>query len=154
MSSPALKRKAGEIATATAETITAAASSKKPKVNASITSFFAASQSSTTKVTTAGTGNETDTANDSPTTAPTSNTVTSSGSVPTSTFDRAKWAAQLSPEVRDLLALEIAHLEDGWLAALKEEIVSEGFLGLKRFLRSEKQAGKTVYPPEDEIYSW
>lgn len=140
MSSPALKRKAGDIATAAAETITTAASSKKPKVNANITSFFAASPSSTAKVTT--------------TTASTSNTATSSDPVPTSTFDRAKWAAQLSPEVRELLALEIAHLEDGWLAALKEEIVSEGFLGLKRFLRSEKQAGKTIYPPEDEIYSW
>lgn len=131
MAVPPLKRKAGELATAAAETV--AATAKKPKVNASITSFFAAPKSSA---------------------AATSTTSDSTDVPPVSTFDREKWVSQLSKEVRELLAVEIAHLEDGWLSALKEEIVTEGFLELKRFLRREKDSGKTVYPPEAEIYSW
>lgn len=62
--------------------------------------------------------------------------------------------ASLTPEQKDLLQLEIQTLDDSWLARLKDEVTSPEFLSLKRFLLKEKQSGATIFPPEDEIYSW
>lgn len=81
----------------------------------------------------------------------------SSSSTPSSPvlkFDKQKWVSKLSDEQRSLLSLEINTMHDSWLGALKEELVTPDFLSLKRFLQSEKEQGKRVYPPEGDIYSW
>lgn len=66
-------------------------------------------------------------------------------------FDKQNWVSTLTPEQKKLLALEIETMHDSWLGVLKDELVSDGFLSLKRFLASETA---TVYPPRNEIYSW
>jgi uracil-DNA glycosylase len=69
-------------------------------------------------------------------------------------FDKAKWVAKLSPEHKTLLKLEINTLDESWLVHLKDEVVTPAFLDLKRFLKSEIDSGKKVFPPLEEIYSW
>ncbi|KAK4140297.1 uracil-DNA glycosylase-like protein [Dichotomopilus funicola] len=69
-------------------------------------------------------------------------------------FDKNKWAATLDPEQRKLLQLEIDTLHESWLALLRDELVSKEFLDLKRFLARELGAGKTVFPPMEDVYSW
>jgi uracil-DNA glycosylase len=69
-------------------------------------------------------------------------------------FDKAKWAASLTPEQRQLLQLEIDTLHESWLALLKDELVTKEFLELKKFLDRETAAGKKVFPPKEDIYSW
>ncbi|KAH8906028.1 uracil-DNA glycosylase [Coniochaeta sp. PMI_546] len=109
---------------------------KKPKQQGSITSFFGAP-----KVASA-------VANSSASTS-------ASGPEPAGTkFDKAKWVASLTAEQRDLLKLEIDTLHDSWLALLKDEIVTKEFLELKRFLEREHSAGKKVFPPKEDVYSW
>ena len=44
-------------------------------------------------------------------------------------------------------------MEPGWKKALKDEFSKDYFLRLREFLRSEKQAGKTLYPPGSKIFS-
>lgn len=73
---------------------------------------------------------------------------------PISKFDKKKWVAKLSDEHKSLLRLEIDTMHDSWLGALKEDLTTPDFLSLKRFLQSEKEKGKTIYPPEQDIYSW
>ncbi|EKV11162.1 Uracil-DNA glycosylase [Penicillium digitatum] len=85
-----------------------------------------------------------------------SNKATST-STPTSrpsSFIKAKWAATLTPEQRELLQLEIDTLDESWLAHLKDEVVSTEFLNLKRFLKKEKDSNVKVFPPEEDVYSW
>ena len=53
-----------------------------------------------------------------------------------------------------MLALEIHSMHESWLAVLKDEIVSKEFLELKRFLKREREAGKTIFPPAEDVYSW
>ncbi|EAQ92822.1 hypothetical protein CHGG_01057 [Chaetomium globosum CBS 148.51] len=69
-------------------------------------------------------------------------------------FDKAKWAASITPEQRGLLKLEIDTLHESWFALLKEELLTKEFLELKKFLKREAAAGKTVFPPQEDIYSW
>lgn len=69
-------------------------------------------------------------------------------------FDKAKWVAGLTAEQRDLLQLEIDTLDESWLAQLKAELVTKEFLDLKRFLNKEASAGKKIFPPRQDIYSW
>ena len=69
-------------------------------------------------------------------------------------FDKAKWVEKLTPEQKDLLTLEIETLHESWLAQLKDEILSKEFLALKRFLKSEHDAGKKIFPPAPDVYSW
>jgi uracil-DNA glycosylase len=69
-------------------------------------------------------------------------------------FDKAKWVASLTDEQRDLLKLEIDTLHESWLALLKDEVVTKEFLELKRFLDREHNAGKKVFPPKEDVYSW
>lgn len=91
---------------------------------------------------------------------PSGGSVSSSSSSPlpksaaVSKFDKLKWISKLSDEQRSLLSLEINTMHDSWLGALKEELVTPDFLSLKRFLQGEKEKGKRVYPPEEDIYSW
>lgn len=67
-------------------------------------------------------------------------------------FDMQKWVDSLTEEQRDLLDLEIRHLNVTWLVFLHKTITKPYFLQLKRFLR--EQRGKTVFPPAENIYSW
>jgi uracil-DNA glycosylase len=127
-----LKRKAGDAPTSDA---------KKPRANASITSFFTAPKpapkaSGPASNKTAGPGEE------------------QSASLPVSKFNKEKWLATLNDEQKELLKLEIETLHESWLKELKEEILTKDFLELKRFLKREKEQGKKVFPPEADIYSW
>lgn len=119
-----LKRNASHLSTP-------AADAKKSKANASITSFFGVPKS--TKV------------------ADSKRAVSSSSN---SSFNKEKWVASLTPEQKELLQLEIDTLDESWLAQLKDEVVTPEFLALKRFLKKEKQSGATIFPPENDIYSW
>lgn len=67
-------------------------------------------------------------------------------------FDKQKWIDSLSPEVKELLQLEIDTLHITWLAALHKELTKPYFLKLKRFLKAQQH--KTVFPPKNQIYSW
>ena len=165
-----LKRKAGDIATSTA---------KKPKANATITSFFS-SPSSTAKPAAAAAAASTASStipSSSPATigddasqksTPSTTTVTTASiftsaaaapppaeaAAPLPKFDKAKWVEKLTPEQKDLLALEIASLDESWLSQLKDEIVTKDFLDLKRFLKKEHESGKKIFPPAADVYSW
>lgn len=130
-----LKRKAAEAI---------AADSKKPKANASITSFFKPPPSANPKIggvssTSKVTGNSTEVIAPAPAAVK---------------FDKQKWISGLSAEQKDLLKLEIDTLHESWLAQLKDEIASKQFLELKRFLKKEVDGGKKVFPPAEDVYSW
>ncbi|KAI9876504.1 MAG: uracil DNA glycosylase [Pleopsidium flavum] len=109
----------------------ASAEAKKPKANGSITSFFGAPK-------------------------PVSNTSSTSPAVPPPVvkFDKGKWLEKLTDEQKELLKLEIETLHESWLAHLKDEVVTKEFLDLKRFLKKEKEDGKTIFPPMEDVYSW
>ncbi len=153
-----LKRKAADIATSTA---------KKPKANASITSFFSspagpakpetAEASTVSSKTSSSPANAVDEGSHK-STAPIFNApsagASSTAGAPAPKFDKEKWIEKLTPEQKDLLALEIQSLDESWLAQLKDEVVSRDFLELKRFLKSEHEAGKKIFPPAADVYSW
>ncbi|KAJ1327528.1 uracil-DNA glycosylase [Microdochium nivale] len=107
---------------------------KKPKVNASITSFFGAPK--TVSSSTSG------------------KSAVSAAPEPTIKFDKEKWVAGLTPEQKKFLRLEIDTLDPSWLALLKDEITSKEFLELKKFLERETMAGKKIFPPREDVYSW
>ena len=104
---------------------------KKPKKDASLTSFFSAPKP-TSKASTNGTPAE----------------------PPTVKFDKEKWVAGLKPEQKSLLKLEIDTLDPSWLGYLKDDITSPGFLELKRFIQKEIDSGKKIFPPLEDVYSW
>ena len=106
---------------------------KKPKKDATLTSFFGAPKI----ISSSKTG----------TTAP-----EAQGSA--SKFDKDKWIAGLNAEQKDLLKLEIDTLDPTWLAHLKDDLVSPSFLNLKKFLKREIDSKQTVFPPLEEVYSW
>ncbi|KAL8924892.1 MAG: hypothetical protein Q9208_003775 [Pyrenodesmia sp. 3 TL-2023] len=132
-----LKRKAGDIATEAA---------KKPKANASITSFFKqpAAQPKSAGATTTQTSPLSSLTNPSPADPP----------IAAPAFDKEQWLEKLNAEQKDLLKLEIETLHESWLAHLKDELLTKDFLELKRFLKKEKESGKTIYPPMEDVYSW
>ncbi|KAK2762812.1 uracil DNA glycosylase [Arachnomyces sp. PD_36] len=99
---------------------------KKPKANGSISAFFKPPKSSQ--------GN--------------------SNAPPTVNFNKEKWVASLSPEKKELLQLEIDTLDESWLFHLKDEIVTNEFLNLKRFLQKEMSSNTKIFPPPEDIYSW
>lgn len=72
----------------------------------------------------------------------------------TSKFDKEKWVASLNDEQKKLLKLEIDTLDPSWLAVLKDDIVTPGFLDLKRFLNREIESKQKIYPPMEDVYSW
>lgn len=70
-------------------------------------------------------------------------------------FDKEKWAKDnLTDEQRELLGLEIETLDASWFEVLKDELKSKSFLDLKKFLMAEHKAGKTIFPPAEDVYSW
>lgn len=103
---------------------------KKTKVNGSISSFFGAAPKSAS-----------------------SGSTSAAVSAPV-TFDKQKWIAGLTAEQKALLELEINTLHDSWLALLKDDVASNEFLELKRFLNRETAAGKKWFPPQEDVYSW
>ena len=124
MVSPAVKRNADHLSTPTSD-------AKKPK-GGSITSFFGVPKPK----------------------AP-STQGTESQSLPhSSTFNKDKWVASLTAEQKELLQLEIDTLDESWLAHLKDDVTTPGFLNLKRFLKKEKESKVQVFPPDEDIYSW
>lgn len=118
----------------TANSLSAPAGAKKTKVNGSITSFFGAPKPKERESIPSHAG--------------------AAPSPPVTRFDKAKWVASLTEEQRSLLQLEIDTLDESWLAHLKEEVASPEFLNLKRFLKKEKESKQTIFPPEEDIYSW
>lgn len=79
---------------------------------------------------------------------------TGSASARSSSFNKEKWVASLTPEQQELLRLEIDTLDESWLAHLKDEVVTPEFLNLKRFLKKEKESNAKIFPPEADVYSW
>ena len=154
-----LKRKAADIASS---------ASKKPKANASITSFFGApKQPASSPISKNLPATDKDEAHSQakssppPSSAPSQppssiNTVSAFSTLgaPAQKFDKKAWVEKLSQEQKDLLALEIHSMHETWLAVLKDEIVTKEFLDLKRFLKKEREAGKTIFPPAEDVYSW
>lgn len=69
-------------------------------------------------------------------------------------FNKEEWVKLLSSEERTLLSTEIEHLHISWLIFLHKKITTPQFLALKRFLAQQKRAKVTVFPPENQIYSW
>lgn len=125
-----LKRKAADLA---------AEAAKKPKANGSITAFFGQPKPNPSTSSTNP---------DKPASSPTA------AETQPIKFDKDAWIAKLTPEQKDLLKLEIETLHESWLGALKEAILTNDFLDLKRFLKSELEAGKKVFPPSEDVYSW
>ncbi|CDK29014.1 unnamed protein product [Kuraishia capsulata CBS 1993] len=68
-------------------------------------------------------------------------------------FDKDAWVNGLSPEIRDLLTLEIETMDSSWLSVLYKELTKPYFLELKRFLKKEFSSSQ-VFPPQKDIYSW
>lgn len=114
--------------------ITKEPDAKKNKANASITSFFG--QPKVVPKT------------------PAAGTATSSPPPAAKAFDKEKWVQSLSAEEKELLSLEIEGLHESWLAHLKDEVRTESFLNLKRFLMKEHNAGQKIFPPPADLYSW
>ncbi|KIX06126.1 uracil-DNA glycosylase [Rhinocladiella mackenziei CBS 650.93] len=113
---------------------------KKPRKNADLASFFGPP-----KVTSSSNGGAH---------GPSANGISNAAEPPPLKFDKDKWAAGLTPEQRKLLKLEIDTLDPSWLAQLKDEVTSPGFLELKRFLQKEIDAKQKIYPPWEDVYSW
>ncbi|KAF7722003.1 hypothetical protein EC973_003786 [Apophysomyces ossiformis] len=76
---------------------------------------------------------------------------TSNETTPTSGTDLFK---DIDKETLELLDLEIKTLRYEWLKALRPELTKPYFIQLKKFLKAEKDAKKTIYPPPNDIYSW
>jgi uracil-DNA glycosylase len=154
-----LKRKAADLA---------AEDARNPKINGNIASFFSAPKpvaAVSTKQTTATSTTTTTAAAANNDGSVTAGTVTAKAKAPVSLssfvgqpaapkFDKEAWVAKLSDEQRELLKLEIDTLDVSWLAALRDELTSKSFLELKRFLKREKDSGKTIFPPLHDVYSW
>jgi uracil-DNA glycosylase len=128
-----LKRKAAELPSS---------DSKKPKGNGSITSFFQAPKATATTKAAASSASSSD------------STKAAAPEPATVKFDKEAWVKKLTPEQKELLGLEIETLDETWLKELKEELLTKEFLELKRFLKREHDAGKTIFPPAADVYSW
>ncbi|KAJ1650250.1 uracil DNA glycosylase [Dispira simplex] len=60
----------------------------------------------------------------------------------------------LDESLQPLLKLEYDTLDPSWLRVLCKELTKSYFVELKRFLATEKAQGKSIFPPESDIYSW
>ncbi|OZJ04680.1 hypothetical protein BZG36_02545 [Bifiguratus adelaidae] len=60
----------------------------------------------------------------------------------------------LTPEQRALLATEEKTMHRSWLKLLAPEMAKPYFIELKKLVQSEAKAGKKIFPPESEVYSW
>ncbi|RKF83604.1 Uracil-DNA glycosylase [Golovinomyces cichoracearum] len=135
MSSP-LKRKA--ITTLSTNEV------KKPKINSSITSFFTKPKSDVPCKLSSSPINDTSFSEKKTTVA----------AIEPKNFDKVAWVNTLTGEQKRLLKLEIDTLHESWMKELKDDMLKPSFLDLKRFLQKEKDDGKTIFPPEKDIYSW
>ncbi|KAI5961127.1 UNG1 [Candida margitis] len=70
------------------------------------------------------------------------------------TFNKQEWINSLKPEQKELLQLEIDTLHISWLSVLYKELTKPYFLNLKKFLHSQQQQSKTIFPKAQDIYSW
>jgi hypothetical protein len=160
-----LKRKAADLPSSSPS------DPKKPKGQASLTSFFGPPKTTvsssappssplSTSVRNSTLKDPTSSPPDPTSTKPTSTdpaTATLADAAPApivKTFDKKAWAAKLTTEQRELLTLEIATLHESWFAHLKDELVTKEFLDLKRFLKAERASGKKIFPPAEDVYSW
>ncbi|ODV85870.1 hypothetical protein CANARDRAFT_186166, partial [[Candida] arabinofermentans NRRL YB-2248] len=69
-------------------------------------------------------------------------------------FDKDQWLDSLTEEQKDLLQLEISTMDISWLSILYKELTKNYFLDLKRFLKIQYESGQTIFPPQEDIYSW
>jgi len=138
-----LKRKATDALTPT----------KKSKANGDIASFFGGTPKPkpAASTTAASTTSSTTTSLSAPAVVA---AVPALPAAPKKPFSKDEWLAKLSEEQKELLKLEIDTLHDSWLPYLATEIASKEFLELKRFLKKEHDAGKKVFPPAEDVYSW
>lgn len=60
----------------------------------------------------------------------------------------------LTLEEKALYSLEIAQIPECWFRYLRSELSKPYFARLKQFLADERQKGKTIFPPDEDIYSW
>lgn len=67
---------------------------------------------------------------------------------------KTKFISTLTEEQKELLDLEINTMEDSWFQALSGEFLRPYFLTLKRFLKAQYAAKQTIFPPQNDIYSW
>lgn len=72
---------------------------------------------------------------------------------PLSTF-KTEFKARLTDEQKMLLELEITTMEDSWFEALAEEFTKPYFIELKKFLQQQYDKKVTIFPPQQDIYSW
>ncbi|ANB11948.1 Ung1p [Sugiyamaella lignohabitans] len=57
-------------------------------------------------------------------------------------------------EILTRCRLEITTLDESWLAVLHKELSKPYFLNLKKFIKTEINNGKRIFPPLQDIYSW
>ncbi|KAJ1677613.1 uracil DNA glycosylase, partial [Spiromyces aspiralis] len=62
--------------------------------------------------------------------------------------------SKLDPRQYERCKLEYDTMEPSWVRALQGEFKKPYFIQLKEFLASEVAQGRTIYPPERDIYSW
>ncbi|RKF54365.1 Uracil-DNA glycosylase [Golovinomyces cichoracearum] len=117
---------------------------KKPKINSSITSFFTKPKSDVPCKLSSSSINDTSF----------SEKKTTVVAIEPKNFDKVAWVNTLTGEQKRLLKLEIDTLHESWMKELKDDMLKPSFLDLKRFLQKEKDDGKTIFPPEKDIYSW
>ncbi|ELR02305.1 uracil DNA glycosylase [Pseudogymnoascus destructans] len=140
-----LKRKAADAALADA---------KKVKANGSITSFFGPPKVAAAKTILTTTKVAAKSADGETTETVVGTIVQEEVKSSRPKFDKKKWAEKLTAEQKELLALEIATLDESWFAVLKDELLTKEFLALKRFLVQEHMAKKQIFPPAEDVYSW
>lgn len=150
-----LKRKATDLA---------ADEARKPKANGNIAAFFSAaaapkpaataSSAATDGSASKGTGAAAVSNGTTPVTSGAAAAAPAAVFTAQSKFDKEAWVAKLTDEQKELLQLEIDTLHESWLGPLRDELTSKSFLDLKRFIKKEKESGKTIFPPLPDVYSW
>ena len=69
-------------------------------------------------------------------------------------FSKPAPVPTIAEDQSDPLSLERQTMDPEWFQRLEPELRSDYFGQLKRFLASEQQSGKKIYPPKHLIYSW
>ncbi|KAJ2859270.1 uracil DNA glycosylase [Coemansia aciculifera] len=131
--------------TAEASTSTSTTGTKRKTLD----SYFVSKQAKTPRssATTASASKQ------APTVSPASKKGKQADTKPTEDSDEPE-ELQVSSEDRARLSLEYSTIDPSWLKRIGGELTKPYFLSLKQFLRSEADAKKTVYPAEEDVYSW
>lgn len=127
----------------------ASGAAKKPKTAKPITDFFRKS-STTTKKATEQSGPDLKVTETTETTTDEKLEI----NTPEPSDFKKQFITKLTEEQKELLDLEINTLEDSWFQALSKEFLKPYFLDLKKFLKTQYNAKQTIFPPQNEIYSW